>query len=384
MSAAASSDSASFATTTPPSSPRAVDGAGLPAEAADGYPMLLGNSLTKGEDPEAQQMCKGLQAQIDALRQEVLLQFMRQEKTDSEVARLRRAVDSGLSSRRSESQELEAARDMCSSLREELMESMTEVQSVKAAFDEALEASEAEVKKLKQKLVALRDQCSCPISRTALREPVVAADGHTYERHAIEAWIRQDSPAQRSPMTNEPLESPRLVANVFAKQVVDCLRECGGEFAPEASPIAKTQSSEGHDNAEDPRALLEAAISADKEACLRLVQSKLTVPSAAMGPADLSRVGWIPAPGAAPSSGELVSAYLGSGTTALHLAAVRGWTDVCDPLLKTSSGLEAAQRPVGGRLRGGPFGDGQFYDVDARKLAEWSGNAATVAVFSNA
>ena len=30
----------------------------------------------------------------------------------------------------------------------------------------------------------------CPILHAPFREPVVAEDGHTYERSAIEAWLR--------------------------------------------------------------------------------------------------------------------------------------------------------------------------------------------------
>jgi hypothetical protein len=43
-----------------------------------------------------------------------------------------------------------------------------------------------------------------------LEEPVVAADGFSYERHAIEAWLRN---AGTSPMTGEELPDRRLVPN---------------------------------------------------------------------------------------------------------------------------------------------------------------------------
>ena len=31
----------------------------------------------------------------------------------------------------------------------------------------------------------MMQECMCPISRALLRDPVIAADGHTYEREAI-------------------------------------------------------------------------------------------------------------------------------------------------------------------------------------------------------
>ena len=44
-----------------------------------------------------------------------------------------------------------------------------------------------------------------------MTDPVVAADGHTYERAAIEAWLKSH---QTSPMTREPLAHKNLVPNV--------------------------------------------------------------------------------------------------------------------------------------------------------------------------
>jgi SUMO ligase MMS21 Smc5/6 complex component len=35
------------------------------------------------------------------------------------------------------------------------------------------------------------DELSCPISFQLMTDPVVATDGHTYQRDAIEAWIKK-------------------------------------------------------------------------------------------------------------------------------------------------------------------------------------------------
>ncbi|KAH8053901.1 hypothetical protein JL721_10621 [Aureococcus anophagefferens] len=48
----------------------------------------------------------------------------------------------------------------------------------------------------------------CPITFETMTDPVIAADGHTYERRAIEAWF---SRARTSPVTNEPLEHLHLI-----------------------------------------------------------------------------------------------------------------------------------------------------------------------------
>jgi hypothetical protein len=43
-----------------------------------------------------------------------------------------------------------------------------------------------------------------------MADPVVAADGYTYERGAVEAWLAHHA---ESPVTREPLLDGRLVPN---------------------------------------------------------------------------------------------------------------------------------------------------------------------------
>merc|ERR1712093_777929 len=50
----------------------------------------------------------------------------------------------------------------------------------------------------------------CPITLEPMRDPVCAADGHTYEHEAIADWLRH---SRRSPMTNIHLPHTKLVAN---------------------------------------------------------------------------------------------------------------------------------------------------------------------------
>ena len=49
----------------------------------------------------------------------------------------------------------------------------------------------------------MEPECICPITQEAIIEPVVAPDGCTYEKEAIEKWIRTHG---TSPQTREPLE----------------------------------------------------------------------------------------------------------------------------------------------------------------------------------
>jgi hypothetical protein len=50
----------------------------------------------------------------------------------------------------------------------------------------------------------------CPITGESMRDPVVAADGHTYERRAIARWLRT---SDKSPLTGNVLPHKELVTN---------------------------------------------------------------------------------------------------------------------------------------------------------------------------
>lgn len=49
-------------------------------------------------------------------------------------------------------------------------------------------------------------------------DPVVAADGHTYERSDIEEWLKNND---TSPMTNERMEHKLLIPNLALRAVMD-------------------------------------------------------------------------------------------------------------------------------------------------------------------
>lgn len=53
-------------------------------------------------------------------------------------------------------------------------------------------------------------------------DPVIAADGHTYERSALEAWLQHN---HTSPVTKAPLRHTRLLPNVVIKGAIVSQRE---------------------------------------------------------------------------------------------------------------------------------------------------------------
>jgi serine/threonine protein kinase len=62
------------------------------------------------------------------------------------------------------------------------------------------------------------DSLLCPLTLDLFRDPVVAQDGHTYERNAIEEWIRKNG---TSPLTRQPLSIQHLIPNITVKKIVD-------------------------------------------------------------------------------------------------------------------------------------------------------------------
>ena len=95
-----------------------------------------------------------------------------------------------------------------------------------AAPDEVLSPGSAQV--LRSALQAEADETIvasslvCPITNELMTDPVFTMDGQTYERSAIEAWLRNHD---TSPATGKPLPSKMLVTNVRARSMLADLPE---------------------------------------------------------------------------------------------------------------------------------------------------------------
>ncbi|CAF1074585.1 unnamed protein product [Adineta ricciae] len=64
----------------------------------------------------------------------------------------------------------------------------------------------------------------CPITGQLFGDPVIATDGHTYEKFAIKRWLRSST---TSPTTREPLDKNQLIPNFVVKKMCDEFRaEC--------------------------------------------------------------------------------------------------------------------------------------------------------------
>lgn len=67
----------------------------------------------------------------------------------------------------------------------------------------------------------------CPILKDMMIDPVVAEDGFTYERGAIQDWLSQ-KPNQISPMTGLPI-GKKVIPNLLVRQYIDSLGKVSDE-----------------------------------------------------------------------------------------------------------------------------------------------------------
>jgi hypothetical protein len=58
----------------------------------------------------------------------------------------------------------------------------------------------------------------CPLTMEVMRDPVITADGQTYERAEIEKWFALGN--RTSPLTGEELSSTNLLPNIALRQVI--------------------------------------------------------------------------------------------------------------------------------------------------------------------
>jgi len=58
----------------------------------------------------------------------------------------------------------------------------------------------------------------CPITEEIFFDPVMTSDGQTYERKAIEIWLRDHD---TSPISNSKLPNKNLIPNFVIKKLVN-------------------------------------------------------------------------------------------------------------------------------------------------------------------
>ena len=77
---------------------------------------------------------------------------------------------------------------------------------------------EIEDEKKKMRIEDVPDELKCPITKRLMEDPVVASDGWTYERTAVEEYLRE---RRDSPLTDEPFEDDLLRTNKQIKKKIE-------------------------------------------------------------------------------------------------------------------------------------------------------------------
>jgi hypothetical protein len=85
-------------------------------------------------------------------------------------------------------------------------------------FQEVEQDENEEVEEYKDYGDDLPNDYLCPINMTPMKDPVICMDGHSYERKAIERWFRNNN---KSPKTNQPLESKVLIPNHALRNAIE-------------------------------------------------------------------------------------------------------------------------------------------------------------------
>ncbi len=70
---------------------------------------------------------------------------------------------------------------------------------------------------LKEKKTKIPEAFICPITQDIMNDPVFASDGHTYERTAIELWLKNNN---TSPMTGLQLSNKQLTPSHTLKSMI--------------------------------------------------------------------------------------------------------------------------------------------------------------------
>jgi len=69
--------------------------------------------------------------------------------------------------------------------------------------------------------IPMLENCLCPITGKLMIDPVIMADGYSYERTAITEWL---AVSNNSPITKKPLENKMLISNIALKNIIEAIK----------------------------------------------------------------------------------------------------------------------------------------------------------------
>ena len=80
----------------------------------------------------------------------------------------------------------------------------------------------------------------CPITGDIMKDPVIGSDGHTYERLAIEQWLRQEG---TSPITRQTMNLTDLTTNIALRDTIESIMRLHPEIELDISNIQSSRQS---------------------------------------------------------------------------------------------------------------------------------------------
>lgn len=89
-------------------------------------------------------------------------------------------------------------------------------------MSDVFDSSESVTRPSKKQKPSPPNDYECPILMELMSDPVICADGFSYERSAIEKWLRQHG---TSPTTNEPLTNKKLLPNKTLKAAITAWKD---------------------------------------------------------------------------------------------------------------------------------------------------------------
>jgi hypothetical protein len=104
--------------------------------------------------------------------------------------------------------------------RGEVVKQLSVTRSERTRKPNQTSAATSKVDDDKQKSLVL-DNLTCPLTMNVFVDPVIAADGFTYERSAIKKWLEKND---CSPMTNQKLSTKDLSPNNVIKLIINALK----------------------------------------------------------------------------------------------------------------------------------------------------------------
>ena len=146
--------------------------------------------------PQAQQPPQQQQAQMQAQMQ---LQAQQQQQAQAQLLQQQQLQQQQLQQQAQQQQQQQQAQLL---QQQQLQAQQQQLQA------QQLQAQQQQQQQQQSKAVA--EQLTCPITMELMQDPVFTADGHTYERSAIEHWMKTND---TSPLTGEKLEHRILTPN---------------------------------------------------------------------------------------------------------------------------------------------------------------------------